>query len=307
MALLIVDQRRDLTPWIAAFQQLYPEIDLRIWPDFGNADDIEFALSWYHPEGIFKPFKNLKTISSMGAGVDHLFADKTIEKSIAFARIIDDKLADCMSNYLLAAVTTITQKFIHYFHYQTQSKWQTESPAMPLKVGIMGLGQLGTHTAQFLTAAGFEVCGWSRTLHQLDNMESYAGEQGLTPFLQNIQILICLLPLTDQTRHILNLDLFSELPQATSLINVARGDHLQEQDLLTALGSGQLNSAILDVFSTEPLPEDHPFWQHPDIFITPHISSVSDPLAVIPQVVENYQHSRQNEPLINQVDRDRGY
>ncbi|HFB67151.1 MAG TPA: glyoxylate/hydroxypyruvate reductase A [Aeromonadales bacterium] len=307
MALLIIDQRRDLTPWIRAFEQHYPEVDLRIWPDVGDADDIDFALSWYHPEGIFKPFKNLKTISSMGAGVDHLFADKTIAEDVAFVRIVDTKLADCMSQYLLAAVATITQKFITYFHHQIQAKWHTESPAQPLNVGILGLGQLGSHAAQYLTAAGFKVSGWSRTLHQLENIECYAGEPGLKLFLQSTQILICLLPLTRETRHILNKDLFSGLAQGAHLINVARGDHLQEQDLLTALETGQIKSAILDVFSTEPLPEAHPFWQNPDIFITPHISSVSDPLSVIPQVIENYQRSQQNEPLVNQVDRVLGY
>lgn len=307
MAILIVDQRRDLTPWIDAFKQLYPEVDLRIWPDVGDADNIDFALSWYHPEGIFKAFKNLKTISSMGAGVDHLFADKTIAEDIAFVRIIDNKLADCMSQYLLAAVSTITQKFITYFHHQNQTKWHTETPAKPLNVGIMGLGQLGTHAAQHLTAAGFKVSGWSRTPHQLAKINCYAGKQGLTSFLQKTQILICLLPLTIETHHILNLQLFSRLPEGAHLINVARGDHLQEQDLLTALETGQLKSAVLDVFSTEPLPAEHPFWQHADIFITPHISSVSDPISVIPQIIENYQRSQQNKSLIHQVDRRLGY
>ena len=174
-------------------------------------------------------------------------------------------------------------------------------------IGIMGMGQLGADAARKLVQLDFKVAGWSRTPKSIDGVESYAGNEALDDFLSRSDVLICLLPLTAVTRGILNRGLFQKLPAGAYLINVARGAHLIEEDLVTALDAGHLSGACLDVFQTEPLPPDHPFWSHPNIMITPHISSITDPLAVMPQILDNYRSMKTGKPLKHVIDVDRGY
>ena len=174
-------------------------------------------------------------------------------------------------------------------------------------IGIMGLGQLGADAAQKLSALGFKVAGWSRRPKDIAGVNSFNGQAELVEFLSGSQILICLLPLTAETTGILNRRTFEHLPPGAYVINVARGQHLNEKDLMAALDSGQLSGACLDVFEVEPLPPDHPFWRHPQIKVTPHISSLTFSKAVAPQIIENYRRSQTGKPLLNAVDLERGY
>jgi glyoxylate/hydroxypyruvate reductase A len=171
----------------------------------------------------------------------------------------------------------------------------------------MGLGQLGADAAVKLVTMGFEVAGWSRTPKDINGVVSYAGDEALDDFLSISNILICTLPLTPDTEGILNSGTFKKLPAGAYVINVARGKHLIEEDLLKALDSGHISGACLDVFQVEPLPENHPFWSRPNITITPHISSLTDPKAVMPQIIENYHRIKSGKPLINVIDVTRGY
>lgn len=171
----------------------------------------------------------------------------------------------------------------------------------------MGLGKLGGYSAGRLATMGFNVIGWSRSPKSIPGVKAYAGEEQLDEFLSQADMLICLLPLTEKTRWILNRELFSKLPKGSILVNVARGENLVEKDLLTALDDGLLRGACLDVFKEEPLPEDHLFWGHEKILITPHCSSVTAPESVAPQIVQNYRLMRNNDSLLNQVDMLRGY
>ena len=178
---------------------------------------------------------------------------------------------------------------------------------MPSPLGVMGLGQLGKDVAEKLVCLGFKVAGWSRTPKALDDILTFAGDDQFEAFLSQVNILVCLLPLTPMTRDILNRDVFKKLQAGAYIINTARGEHLVEQDLLDALADGQISGACLDVFRTEPLPEDHPFWDHPKIVVTPHISSLTNPGAVASQIIENYHRAMSGRALLNQVDIDRGY
>jgi len=205
---------------------------------------------------------------------------------------------------------------MHYFRdfdrYKIQQQkniWQQLPPKSMAQttIGIMGLGKLGEYAATKLSAMGFHVVGWSRSKKVINGVTSYAGDEQLGEFLAQASTLVCLLPLTSATRGILNTELFNQLPHGACLVNVARGEHLIEEDLLSSLDSGQLRSACLDVFREEPLPPTHPFWQHPQIQLTPHCSSITDPVSVAPQVLENYQRMKNSLPLINQVDPFRGY
>ncbi|MHA1564581.1 MAG: 2-hydroxyacid dehydrogenase, partial [Alphaproteobacteria bacterium] len=214
-----------------------------------------------------------------------------------------------MREYVLLAVLSYHRQAPAYHAQQQQNDWTEhfQPPAAERSVGIMGLGVMGQAAAASLAAHGFAVSGWSRGAKRIDNVRCFHGKQGLGPFLRATEILVCLLPLTSETENILDERLFAQLPTGASLINVARGAHLVEADLLEALASGQIAYATLDVFATEPLPGDHGFWRHPQITMTPHVASISDPRSVADQVIENIRRARDGETLLNQVDRLRGY
>jgi glyoxylate/hydroxypyruvate reductase A len=214
-----------------------------------------------------------------------------------------------MTEYLLLAVLNRTRQFDLYRRDQMTRTWHQRVPLQPdtLRIGIMGMGELGAHAARAFRFFQFPVSGWSRTAKTIEGVDTFAGKAGFRPFLSNLSVLICLLPLTDATRGILNRETFSGLPDGAYLINSARGAHLVEEDLLEALDEGKLSGACLDVFDTEPLPVEHPFWGRPDIVVTPHISSLTNPRAVCPQIVENYRRMAEGRPLIHQVDREKGY
>jgi glyoxylate/hydroxypyruvate reductase A len=169
------------------------------------------------------------------------------------------------------------------------------------------MGQLGAHAADQLSRLGFQVAGWSRTRKDIAGLDSFAGGEELAAFLKRSDILVCMLPLTPATEGILNSATFAQLPAGAYLVNVARGRHLVEEDLLAALDAGRLSGACLDVFREEPLPESHPFWDHPQIIVTPHVSSLTYPRAVAPQLAENYRRLLGGQPLLNVIDRSRGY
>lgn len=244
----------------------------------------------------------------MGAGVDHILKDRHLPLHWQIVRIVDPQLTQGMSNYLLAAVLNYHKQMYHYYQLQQTHSWgYSETPEVDLQPGILGLGELGRDIGLKLRSLGFKVSGFSRNPKEILGINTYAGEDELEDFLQQTNLLICLLPLTNDTRDFLDLDLFKKCKRGTYLINVARGSHLVEADLITALDEGLLAGATLDVFRQEPLPKEHPFWDHPKIFITPHIASVTNPDAAIPQVAENYRRMLHNEPLLNKIDRTAGY
>lgn len=309
MPITIICQHKDPIAVREALLELDSNLDIRIWPDDGNRADITMALCWRQPQGSLLQYPNLRCIASLGAGVDSLLADTQLPKDIPVVRIVDPQLADSMFDYVAAVVMGYCRHLDCYRQLQAQALWQPLTPQAPsdITVGIMGMGQLGERVAKGLLSLGFKVRGWSRSLKLLDGVESYAGSEQLTEFLSQTQVLVCLLPLTVKTCGILNQGLFSDLPQGACVVNVARGEHLVESDLIQALDSGHLRHATLDVFSQEPLPNDHAFWRREDITITPHCSSITSPQAAAPQLLENYRALNQDLPLINLVDVGVGY
>ena len=309
MALLIIAPEIKATSWIKHLIALEARIDIRVWPDVGNPDEIEFVLCWNHPSGELTKYKNLRCIASLGAGVDHLTHDPKLPDGVPVTRIVEHSMAQSMSEYVVLSALNFCRRFDAYRSDQDQRHWQPRRPrlAADTPIGIMGLGQLGSDAAQKLSYLGFTVLGWSRTLKNIDGVQCFAGEDGLENFLSRSQILICMLPLTPSTKGILNRKTFSQLPDGAYVINVARGQHLVENDLIEALDSDRLAGACLDVFDVEPLPASHPFWSHPKIKVTPHISSITFPKAVAPQIIENYRRAKTGRPLQNVVDLKRGY
>ena len=309
MAMLVITEEMKPASWVKHIHKLAPEIEVRIWPETGDMADIRMVLVWKHPRGVLNRFPNLACIASLGVGVDHVLNDEKLPAGIPITRIVEPSMAQSMSEYITLAVLSHCRHFDRYRQDQLDKCWQPRVPLLAdkIRIGIMGMGQLGSHAANQLSQFGFAIAGWSRTAKHMAMVDGYNGEDGLVPFLNRADILICTLPLTPATDGILNRNVFNHLPEGAYLINVGRGQHLVEQDLMDALDAGRLSGACLDVFREEPLPDSHPFWLHPKIKITPHISSLTHPAAVAPQLVENYRRLEAGQRLVNVVDRKRGY
>jgi glyoxylate/hydroxypyruvate reductase len=308
MSVILIAPNRDTNYWAKRIKDLDPEIDLRIWPDAGNPDDITCAFVWNHPVGSLLPFKNLTLICSMGAGVDHVLKDHSIPANTRIARIVDPAITIPMTNYILMAVLNHHKKFYKFLEDKKNHVWdQIPNPELELSIGILGLGVLGTDAATKLYSLGFRVSGYSNSPKQIEGVKSYAGEKELDKFLSEVNVLICLLPLTSKTRNFMNLALFKKLKHPAYIISVGRGSQMVEEDLLKALELGYVNGAFLDVYQKEPLPKDHPFWDHPKIMMTPHLASITNPDAAIPQMVENYKRLVQGLPIKNLVDWQKEY
>ncbi|WP_029037236.1 2-hydroxyacid dehydrogenase [Salinimicrobium xinjiangense] len=306
MSFLIISSQRDPKGWVQALKEKQPDLDLEVYPDVADPSKVEFALSWKHPHGIFKDYPNLKVIASMGAGIDHIIEDPDIPKNIKITRVIDEQLTRDMSVFVLALIMDYIRNLS--FHYCSK-EWKPTKYLRPeeIQVGIMGMGILGVGVAEKLIRNKFHVTGWSRTKKEILGVTTFHGDNELNNFLSETNVLVCLLPLTSETENILNKQLFEKLPEGAYVINVARGPHLVEEDLLEMIQKGHLSGAALDVFRKEPLPEDHPFWTNDKIRVTPHIASVTNPKTVVPQILDNYRRMQDGKELEKVVDREKEY
>lgn len=306
MSIAIISPGRDPKVWIEALLQHLPDIDLQVYPQIDRPDDVEMALVWQHPQGFLSSLPNLKLISSLGAGVDHILSDPAVGEELPIVRIVDEKLTWSMTNYVILGVMNFHRQLVRYQNDQRKKVWDMSSPEISVKIGVMGVGALGGDALDRLHGLGFEVVGFGFS-EKIDFRYPYFSKAQLNQFLTEINVLVCLLPLTPETEGVLNLELFQACNKGTYLINVARGKHLVEEDLMVALQRGYLSGAMLDVFRVEPLPQDHPFWEEKRIQLTPHIASVTNPLAAAPQIIANYKRLKACQPLLNLVDRSKGY
>lgn len=309
MALLLIGEPRDAEGWRREMEALVPGIDFRVWPEVGRAEDIAMVMTWKAPPGELRRYPNLGCICVLGHGVDHMLQGSELPDGVPVVRLVDESMTRQMSAYVLAAVLRHHRKMADYGRLQRARRWRELDVPDPAetRVGILGLGALGGDAARKLKALGFEVAGWSRTPKDIDGVETCAGRDALEPFLGGCDIVVCMLPLTPETRDILDAGAFRAMKKGAYLVNPARGHHVVEDDLLAALDSGQLSGACLDVFRAEPLPRGHPFWRHAKVTITPHAASLTLPRGAAPQVAENYRRVHDGRPLLNLVDRERGY
>ncbi|WP_440999481.1 2-hydroxyacid dehydrogenase [Fodinibius sp. SL11] len=309
MSLLFIAPDRDLSSWENAIQDIDPNIEIDIWPAIQDKERVQFAVCWNHPKHVLDQFPNLKAVSSLGAGADHLINDEHLPSSVDISRVVSPSLVQQMREYITAAVLNIQRNFVQYLRQNDQGRWQPHNHplATDLQVGIMGLGELGRPTAKQLAQMGYQVSGWAQSDKKIKGVNIFIGPDQLDAFLNDTQILICLLPLTDKTEGILNLDTFKQLKNNAWIINAARGEHLVDEDLIYALDSNILQGAWLDVFSEEPLPDKHAFWNRQNIIITPHVASITKPSEVADQIVENYKRALSGMELNYTVDRAKGY
>lgn len=264
--------------WAESFKQQDPDWQVQVWTPDTPFTGAHYAVVWQPPARLFAQEKDLQAVFNLGAGVDALGVGSVIPASIPVYRIEDAGMAVQMAEYAVHGVLLATRRFSTYAQQQPQKKWQTHAPVLRTDwpIGVMGYGQIGAQVAQTLAQLGYPVAAWARRARQAEaGVELYAGQAQFKEFLQRSRILINVLPLTDATRGIINKHSLAALQQDGFVINMARGAHVVDDDLLAALDSGQLRGALLDVFHTEPLPVEHPFWTTPGVHITPHIAGVS--------------------------------
>lgn len=308
-ALVFASNYDDPIAWRQALVALMPELDMRVWPEIGRPDDVVAALVWKHPPGALRAFPRLKLVINLGAGVDPIFADPQLPQGIPIVRLVDPELTRGMVEYVVLHVLAMHRRMPELAAAQRQSRWHYIHPpdTSLTRVGLMGLGNLGSHAAAMLGRIGFRVSGWSRTPKTLPGIDCFHGRDQLSIFLRDCDIVVCLLPLTAETEDLIDRTLLAQLPAGAAFINAGRGRILVEPDLLAALDSGQLRHAVLDVFRTEPLPAQHPFWTHPGVTITPHNAGASHPRTAAPQVIDNIRRVIAGQAPLNIVDGAAGY
>jgi len=309
MKLLFCSHLDDPKEWLPELKKHMPDLEIEVWPEVKDRASIDAILVWLPPaEGGLALFPNLKMIQSLGAGVNQLDL-KSLPRHIPLARLVDPGLNLSMRDYCVWAALRHYRGLDMHAEHQPLKKWvyYIPPPKSAVSVGVMGIGELGSEVARAMADLGFSVRGWSRTPKTIDRVACFSGASGLREFANGTDILICLLPLTPETRGILARPLFEMLPKGAKLINVGRGDHLVEADLIPAIESGRIASATLDVFAREPLPPEHPFWTHPKITVTPHVAAFGAAVSAAPVVIENLRRAMAGKRLLNQVDIDRGY
>ncbi|HVZ44863.1 MAG TPA: glyoxylate/hydroxypyruvate reductase A [Ramlibacter sp.] len=294
--------------WSDAFARRMPQLPFRTWPDVGDAREVRFLATWQAPEDLAQTFPNLEVLFSVGAGVDQ-FDLSALPAEVRVVRMVEPGLVACMAEYVAWAVLSLHRGAPLYLGQQRRGEWKQHSvqPASTRRVGVMGMGQLGCAALAQLRTLGFDCAGWNRSRREEPGVRCYAGEAELAEFIARTDILVCLLPLTGETRAILNTNVFDALPAGASVVNAARGGHLVEADLLAALDAGHLCAAILDVCEPEPLPRGHAFWEHPRIWLTPHVASETQDETAAAALLDNLRRYHEGLPMQGLVDRSRGY
>jgi len=297
--------------WIKNFHSHSPELECAVWrPGTDDFDHVDYAIVWKPPIGVLAKMPNLKGIFSLGAGVDHVLVDSDLPKHVPIARVVEPDLTQRMTEYVVMHCLMHHRRALHFFELQKQGKWAKDfrqKAAADRRIGILGIGELGIDSARKLRDIGFQVRGWSQSKKSEEGIEFFQGDDQLNDFLIDLDILVCLLPLTPATTGILNKELFAKLSPGTYLINAARGGHLVEDDLIPALDAGQLSGAALDVFEIEPLPENHPFWADERVMISPHNAADSGPKTTSRLISENIKRSESGQEMLNLVDISKGY
>jgi glyoxylate/hydroxypyruvate reductase A len=315
MALLIASNSR-AEEFAAMARELDPGLDVRVAPTLGRPEDIDTALAWWPQPGLLETLPGLRLIVSVGAGVDHLFSDPDLP-DVPIVRFVDPDLTGRMVEYIALHVLHHHRRMCEFRELQTRKVWKylAEPAAGEVRVGLMGLGVLGSAAIGALKAFGYQLRGWSRQRRSLDGVACYAGRAELDAFLADTDILAVLLPLTADTRRLIDRSLLARLSRrgrhpdlpGPVLVNAGRGGLQVDADILAALEAGELYAASLDVFEAEPLPHSSPLWSHPRVVVTPHNAAESAPSAIVRYTLRQMAAAKTGAPLENVVDRRRGY
>ena len=307
MSLALVLPKRDTSALEAALAKALPETRIEVWPEIAEPESVVFAVAWRQPPGVWASMPRLQAVMSYGAGVDFILNDESLPESVQVGRLIDPGLAHQIAGYVLGAVLYELRDFHRYLHDQRRRRWNPASVPLTAQIGILGLGEVGRTVARHFVQLGFPVLGWRARQQPVPDVEVVTGPTGLLHVARNSDYLVAALPATEATRGVINRDVFRAMRARAMLINVGRGETVVDTDLMEALENGRPRGALLDVFTREPLPEEHPFWHHPGIRITPHVAGLTDPEAAASAVVSAYKAVVTGSRLPSAVSRERGY
>ena len=312
---ILLHRRDDIyAPWLRDFAAMMPEADVVVWREKGE-DDVEdiapcdYAVLWSPPPAMLPALAHVKAIFLTGAGADGLLKYGDAVPQVPIVRLGDAGMALHMIEYITHATLRYFRRFDQYEAQARNGQWrQLDAIARAeFSVGVLGAGVLGTRVLQALAPYGFPLRAWNRGVKQIAGVQCYAGTDSLADFLRGTRVLVCMLPLTPETTNLLDRAHLALLPAGAYLINVGRGGHVAEPDLLALVKSGHIAGATLDVFRNEPLPGPHPFWEEPRITITPHIAALTLVTESVEQIVAKMRALERDEPIDDVVDRSKGY
>lgn len=307
-ALIFFSDFDDAEVWKKTLLSELPDLDFRADPSAGDPADVRYALVWKPPSGFFARFPNIALVTNLGAGVDSLVGRNDLP-DVPISRLSDNGMVSLMTSYVMFSVIRYARDIHIFERAQRRGEWHYVHPRAlsDIKVGMLGLGELGAPAAKALAGLGFDVRGWSRSAKTIEGVKCSAGPDTLDGFLTEIEILVVMLPLTADTRGLLDGRRLSLLPQGAKLINASRGAVVDEDALIATLQSGQIAEATLDVFAVEPLPAGHVFWRMDNVLITPHLASITVPEAAAREVAESIRRVRAGLPPLHQINPRRGY
>ncbi len=306
---IICSDAKLITDWKNALTESAPNIKVEIYPNDTEREKTEFVLTFRPPENAFENYPNLKVIASMAAGINHITDNHKLPENIIITKANDTLHKGDIADFVLALTLSYMRRLPVYFQQKQQAVWESHPYQRPEEttIGIMGIGSIGKTIGKLMLKNNFKVTGWSRSEKNIDHIKAFHGDDQRNDFLKTADILICSLPLTEETEGILNTKVFEKLPKGAYLINIGRGQQLVEEDLLTAIENGNLAGAALDVFRNEPLPKDHPFWKNEKIMITPHTAGNVHPESAVEKILLNYIAMKNGEELVDVVNVGRGY
>lgn len=313
MRILFYSPDMDRDAWIASFAEIMPEAQLQPWQDgdhLDNSPHCDYAVLWRPPEAVLQGRTDLKAIFNLGAGVDALLQfENALPAGVPIVRLDDAGMGVQMAEYVSYAVLRYFRRFDEYEIQARNGQWEALKPhdKHDFTIGILGMGVLGRRIADALAHFEFPLRCWSHTVKDIDGVTCFSGRDGLDEFLRGTRVLVCILPLTAETSNMLGRANLAKLPEGAYLINVARGAHVAEPELLAAIKSGRLAGATLDVFRNEPLPAQHPFWSEPRIHITPHIAAITLRNESVRQIAGKIKALERGEPITGIVNRLKGY
>jgi glyoxylate/hydroxypyruvate reductase A len=307
-ALLFYSEFDDPKEWSDALRENLPELDIRVYPEVGNPDDIAYVLAWRPPENFFEPFKNIRLVVNLGAGVDSLTGRNDLPE-VPICRLSDPGMMALMRSYVLFAVIRYARDMPDFEQAKSLKEWRYIHPTAldRIRVGILGLGSLGSAVARSLAELTFDVRGWDLSPKDIEGVKCVSDPAAWTDFLGDLDILVNMMPLTAATRGLIDKTVFDALAPGTKFVNASRGEVVDEDALLAALRTGQVGAATLDVFVAEPLASEHPFWTMDNVYITPHLASITVPHSAARDVAESIRRIEAGEKPLHQVNPKAGF